>query len=415
MTMVGLSTLTMHPDAYPTVRIGVARLLKFAFDGNDLTPLRTELQADLQDPGAAMDLSIVEQILGHLDAGLEIQQEALKRQRLYRSPGCAKPPRLRVLALAAPLDVGGNTPVEFLITEPDVELTTLYVVPGHPIEPSLPDHDIAIVVMSEGDDAAASLQQVMSVAPMWPRPLLNAPERIALTERDRLFELIQTVPGLDIPVNRRVSRQQLADIARKTKDVPEGVQFPMVVRPVGSHAGRGLEKLDSAADIAAYLDAQSDADFFLMRFVDYSGNDGQFRKYRVVYVDGRPFACHMAIADQWKIWYLNADMFASPAKRAEEARFMEHFDEEFGLRHKAALLEVAARVGLDYFSIDCGETKDGKLLIFEAGVAMVVHDMDSADLYPYKPPQMKKVFEAFAAMLDRRSGAPHTPMSDNSA
>jgi hypothetical protein len=32
-----------------------------------------------------------------------------------------------------------------------------------------------------------------------------------------------------------------------------------------------------------------------------------------------------------------------------------------------------------------------------------VHDMDPTDIFPYKLPQMRKVFDAFAAMLDRRA------------
>jgi hypothetical protein len=62
---------------------------------------------------------------------------------------------------------------------------------------------------------------------------------------------------------------------------------------------------------------------------------------------------------------------------------------------------LAKRVGLDYFGIDCGETPEGELLIFEADVAMIVHAMDPPDLFPYKGPQMRKVFEAFRAMLER--------------
>ena len=49
-------------------------------------------------------------------------------------------------------------------------------------------------------------------------------------------------------------------------------------------------------------------EFFVSRFVDYANEDGLFRKYRVVFVAGRPYACHMAIADRWDIWYLNAGM-----------------------------------------------------------------------------------------------------------
>jgi hypothetical protein len=41
------------------------------------------------------------------------------------------------------------------------------------------------------------------------------------------------------------------------------------------------------------------------------------------------------------------------------------------------------------------------LLIFEADNTAIVHDMDSPDVFPYKVPQMRKVFEAFAAMFRR--------------
>jgi hypothetical protein len=34
---------------------------------------------------------------------------------------------------------------------------------------------------------------------------------------------------------------------------------------------------------------------------------------------------------------------------------------------------------------------------------MIVHDMDPPDLYPYKGPQMKKIFKAFREMLHSRA------------
>jgi hypothetical protein len=47
------------------------------------------------------------------------------------------------------------------------------------------------------------------------------------------------------------------------------------------------------------------------------------------------------------------------------------------------------------------------LLIFEADNTAVVHNMDSPDIFSYKPAQMKRIFDAFAAMLLRhgRPGA----------
>jgi hypothetical protein len=82
---------------------------------------------------------------------------------------------------------------------------------------------------------------------------------------------------------------------------------------------------------------------------------------------------------------------------------MRNFDSEFAARHQRALAAMIDRVGLDYFTIDCAENKRGELLIFEADNTAVVHNMDSPELFPYKPPQMRAIFEAFAAMLFRRA------------
>lgn len=82
---------------------------------------------------------------------------------------------------------------------------------------------------------------------------------------------------------------------------------------------------------------------------------------------------------------------------------MRTFDVGFARRHVAALAGIVTRIGLDYFIVDCAETRDGRLLVFEADNTAIVHDMDPPDVFPYKPPQMRKIFDAFAAMIERRS------------
>jgi len=96
-------------------------------------------------------------------------------------------------------------------------------------------------------------------------------------------------------------------------------------------------------------------------------------------------------------------MSDSASKRLEEETFMRTFDIGFARRHATALAGVVDRIGLDYFTIDCAENKNGELLIFEADNTAIVHNMDSPDVYPYKPPQMRKIFEAFASMLSGRA------------
>jgi hypothetical protein len=156
--------------------------------------------------------------------------------------------------------------------------------------------------------------------------------------------------------------------------------------------------------MAHYLKGRDEELFFISRFIDYSSDVGLFRKCRIVFIDGRPYACHMAIADRWDIWYLNAGMSASMEKRLEEESFMRTFEGGFGRRHHAALAAMSERIGLDYFTVDCAETCDGSLLVFEADNTAVVHNMDPSDIFPYKSPQMRKIFKAFARMLERRAG-----------
>lgn len=391
-------------------RIGFARLTRMAFNGLDLSPLWRRLMDQVADgsadAGCALDLSLIAQLLGERETGLLIQRQAIVFHQLYRSPCSVRPPRLRVLALAADIDMGGNTPIEFLLEDSGIELQTLYVIDGMKLPAQLPDHDVAIVVASDSEECRDALRIIDRAAADWPRPLLNPPRLVGNLDRDKLHHLLRGIEGLDIPATFNMTRGQLSDVAASRLSLSEislEAGFPLIVRPRGSHAGVGLAKLDDCSAIDRYLEERPEQDYFVSRFVDYSDKDGLFRKYRLAFVEGRPYACHMAIADRWDIWYLNAGMSESPAKRLEEETFMRTFDAGFARRHQAALAEMAARIGLDYFTIDCAVNQRGELLVFEADNTAVVHNMDSPAIFPYKPLQMRIIFEAFAAMLHRRS------------
>jgi hypothetical protein len=394
---------------YPSAdRIGFARLTKMAFEGVDLRPLRDQLIGKLANgtanAGEGLDLSLIAQLLGDKQAGMAIQAEVLAAHQLYRSPCSSENPKLRVLALAAAIDMGGNTPIEFLLESSGIELLTLYAVAGVDLPTPLPEHDVAIVIASDSEECIEALRKIDGLAGSWPRPLLNPPRLVRNLDRDKLHGLLRGIEGLEIPTTLGVTRAQLSSIAQALANISSlasELKFPIIMRPRGTHAGVGLVRIDDAAAIARYLAEWPAEEFFVSRFVDYSNSDGLFRKYRIVFIGGKPYACHMAIADRWDIWYLNAGMALSAEKRREEERFMGDFDGGFALRHKSALAAVAGRVGLDYFTIDCAENKRGELLIFEADNTAVVHNMDSPDVFPYKPPQMRKIFDAFAAMMVR--------------
>jgi hypothetical protein len=408
MPLMDRENVSIGLARYPSAdRIGFARLTTMAFDGVDLRPLRDQLIGRLADgtasAGEGLDLSLIAQLLGEKQTGLAIQAEVLAYHQLYRSPCSSEPPKLRVLALAAAIDMGGNTPIEFLLENSGIELQTLYVVAGVDLPVPLPEHDVAIVIASDSEECVEALRKIDAMASRWPRQLLNPPHLVRNLDRDKLYGLLRGIGGLEIPVTHGVARTDLMSMAQSgdLAAIAAELKFPIIVRPRGSHAGVGLVKVEDRASLTQYLDGRPEQAFFVSPFVDYSSADGLYRKYRVVFIDGKPYACHMAIADRWDIWYLNARMALSEEKRSEEARFMRDFDHGFAFRHRAAFADVASRVGLDYFTIDCAENKGGELLIFEADNTAVVHNMDSPDVFPYKAPQMRKIFDAFAAMMQR--------------
>lgn len=393
--------------------LGIAKLSKLAFDGVDLGPLHSQLLDkyvfEPENAAALMDLSTIEQLFGNEKDGIARQSEALRLRQVYRTPCTTDAPALRVLALAAPGEVGNSTPLEFLLEDSDIALTRLYVVPGQPLPEAIPEHDVAIVTACESDANHAVLGEIARLLPAWPKPVLNHPDRIALLARERLHALLKPVSGIVIPATVRIDRTTLGEIAAGRAALQAHLAdgaFPLLVRPLDSRAGRGLQKVDDAAALAHYLGERSERGFYVSSAIDYRSPDGLFRKYRVVFIGARPYACHMAIADQAVFHYFNAGMAESAEKKIEEERFMTSFDQEFGRRHRAALAGIAERVGLDYFAIDCAQTGEGKLLLLEADNAMIVHLMDSPTVFPYKAPQMRKLFADFGAMLKDRASHP---------
>ena len=389
--------------------MGLAKIMRLIFSGIDLAPLGQQLVARAQkesgsvDANAFMDLFTILLLRGDRELAMDMQAQALKLQQIYTPPTAAGQTAIRVLAIMGAGDLMANTPIELLLENSDVALDLLYLSPDLPLPVSVPDHDVLFVAIGESEENIPLLQELDSAIKSWPRPVLNMPGKIALLSRDSACALLKAVPGVVMPDTVRIARQTLEQIGREeltlTSVLADG-KFPVIVRPVDSHAGKGLDKLDNSAAIAGYLGTVAQDEFYISRFVDYRREDGLFRKYRIVLIEGHPFVCHMGISSHWMIHYLNAGMIESAEKRAEEESFMANFDEEFARRHKGAFGAIYERIGLDYLGIDCGETADGSLLIFEVDSNMIVHALDPVDIFPYKQPQMRKVFAAFREMLD---------------
>ena len=386
-----MPTLIDSRPAHPSPCLGPSLIVHMAYSGQDLNALTDQLVqrslAPQPDPGAVFDLATVMLSRGGVvaaEAGRLLDQITSLQPSYQITHGNGSGPR--ILALMTPGDFMANTPVDFLLNGSDAVLILHYVT-AETDHLDLPPHDVAIMAVGQSDRNAPVLATLARLLADHPGPVLNnAPALIADLTRDRVSALLAAEPAILAPRTQRMQRQVLATAA---------LPYPVILRPTGSHAGAGLDRVCNANDLALWLAAHPDPEVYVAPFIDYRGADGLYSKQRIVLVGGKPFASHLAASPHWMVHYLNAEMSIHADRRAAEAAWMAGFDHDFALRHAEAFAALHRIFGLDYFGIDCAETPDGRLLVFEVDTAMIVHDMDDAGLFPYKKPAMRKLFDGF--------------------
>lgn len=407
-----MNTTSEQPHS-DTAFLGLAPFLRVSVSGQDMKPYAESLlsaaQQNENDGPLWMNLSVAMQCIGQRDIGLTIQNAALEHQRIYHLPAMQQPAQTRLLVLMTPGDIAANTPIDCLLENTDVDLTFYYVSEPDPFALPVPEHDVVLVAISECDANRGTLHALEEKLKRWPKPVINNPAHIPRVARDTASELLQDIPGINIPITRRCDRAALHAIAAGQATLASrfsDIDYPIIVRPYDSQAGRDLARISSKEELADYLDKVKADDFFLARYIDYRSKDGLFRKFRITLIDGQSYASHMAVSDNWMIHYLNAGMYEDEDKREEERAFMEHFD-DFVARHRTTLDEIIRRTGLDYLLIDGNEMQNGDMLIFEIDHTMVVHAMDPEDLFPYKQLHIAKARDAFREYLQRLTAQQH--------
>ena len=412
------STKQFLPNIWPF--IGLAYITRKIYENNnlelELQDLKQRLKANYQDADALMDAAFILMANGQVEQAIPLQKLAIcirKNYKLRFGDGSD----LQVLALVTPGDLMANMPIEFLLEQTNVELTYHFVDSNTPDLNDVPFHDVAFLAIGQSSENEPVLKNVQKLLDDWQRPVINGrPDKINELSRVGVVRLLASEKSIIAVPWVECSRLQLLEL--KFVDNPYEnesckIAFPFIVRPPGTHAGQGMQKIDNRSQLETYLANYYHASFLVCPFIDYRSTDGFFRKQRVVFIDGCPFPSHQATSKNWMVHYLNADMELFEERRRDEANWFANF-KSFVARHQNAMNALPHLIGLDYFAIDCAETKDGKLLVFEVDVAMIVHALDSEVLFPYKKPAMAELSEGFLEFLKARE-KPQIPAIKNAA
>lgn len=301
---------------------------------------------------------------------------------------------------------GGNVPAKFLFPRDRCTLIKwfiAYATPGR--ESTLPRYDIVFNGIGDADFAEETTAPFARFLGHCARPVLNPPASVAATRRDLLPRLLAGISDISAPPIARFALPAPApgDLARQLD--AGGIRFPMLFRPTGSHGGNSVRFILSMAALAK-VRADARGAFYLSSFVPYRSADGYFRKYRVIFIDRAPYPYHLALSRNWLVHYVTADMLADPAKCREEARFLDDPEVAIGAKAMAAVRAIGERLDLDFAGMDFSLLPDGRLLVFEANAAMLVHPEDESGPFAYKNRAVHAVLAAFARMVEQRIGSP---------
>ena len=353
---------------------------------------RTALAAD---PGMAMAHRNLAGILA--DSGRAGEAQAHRDAAFaIASVFVARAPRPRATVLALTTADTGNVPHRFLL--PIDRYTRIdwfieYAREGQGAE--LPPYDVVFNIVGDPDHAGRTEAPIAAFLAACERPVLNHPARVARTRRDRLPVLLDGLADVVVPKVARIAAQGARD--RAAAIAAAGLAWPLLIRPIGSHGGRGLTLADAPSALQA---GEPGEGFYATQFVDFrSARDGLYRKYRAIFVDRRPHPYHLAISDSWLAHYASANM-AGAARRAEELRFLVDPASALGEGAMAAIAEIGRRLDLDYAGVDFSVLPDGRLLVFEANATMLTHP-ETDPAFAYKNPYVERITAAFQALVQR--------------
>ncbi|HEX4180117.1 MAG TPA: tetratricopeptide repeat protein [Caulobacteraceae bacterium] len=320
---------------------------------------------------------------------------AYGRQNLFVET--APDPRRRVLILSTA--ESGNVPFKYLL--PRERYTRINWIVEYADEgqvAGLPAYDVVFNAIGDPDLAGPTEAPVARFLETCAAPVFNDPVAVLRTFRHQTPELLAGLAGVTAPRTVRLAAEDVSRMGLTAAVTAANLTWPVMIRPIGSHGGQGLIRVDSAAELIL-AKVPAGQDLYLTAFHDFRSLDGGWRKYRIIFVDRVPYPYHLAISNRWLVHHGTADMLKRPERLAEELRFLEDPEAAIGAAAMEAVAQIGQRLNLDYCGVDFSVLPNGAVLVFEANANMLVHPEAADSPLAPKNPYVKRILDAVEAMI----------------
>lgn len=269
-----------------------------------------------------------------------------------------------------------------------------------PEKPSLVFNQI-----SEPESHAFALDRCIELCNMLGCPVINHPREVKRFTREHVMQVLQGIPGLKAPVSVRCAPRSPDEVLETAEK--NGIAYPFIFRTAGEHNGRNMVLVSGRDELDQLHAFPFDGrDFFIIEFVDYANPAGIYCKHRLVVIDRQIFPHHHSFHQQWKVHVSSGGGLEFMAAHPEHGTALENLrrlDEVLMPRALPVLQEIAQRINLDYFVMDCHIHDDGQVLLFEANAN--VNAMQN--VLPGVQAYIDRITARMSAFIREKSGENH--------
>ena len=252
-------------------------------------------------------------------------------------------------------------------------------------ETRLLHYKLLVNLITEPEKSSRTLDNLRKMLRGVPGRIINPPDAVLRSTRDRIARLLAGIPGLVVPKAVRIQGNKPAAATRMLQNA--GIAPPIILRQAGTHGGKIVGRFDSTQDVIAALEGSRE--HVATEFVDFGSPDGLYRKYRVFFIGSRRVLRHMLISQNWNVHAsARSDFMAHRPELVAEERALMESEEPFAPPTEAVLQAVRDRMPLDFFGMDFALTKGGEVVLFEANATM--------SFFPFSPdPQFSYLLRCF--------------------
>jgi hypothetical protein len=251
------------------------------------------------------------------------------------------------------------------------------------------------------------------------RPVINHPDQVFQTTRQKNAQLLGGVPNLKVPRIERY-RTDLGAVEEIAAHIGERFDYPVILRTTTAHQssesllteeGKVAVLLPNPAAVHDHLERCGWREFYAVEFVDLKRRDGFYRVLRAVIIDREIIVMRSSIYREWMVsgWRNKPEGVefyrANPQTIEECNRIVRDPEAHLGAAAMRTLEAIRDRLPLDMFGVDFDVDREGRVVFFEAGPAMNFQPKDLRNT----PPDVRlpvepiiRIDDAFRELVARR-------------